>query len=271
LAKAKEANGEGESSKAPPRFETVRAILWAGLIALAIRSFVVEPFKIPSGSMIPTLLVGDYVLVNKFAYGIRLPITGQLLIPVGKPARGDVMVFRFPDDPSQDFIKRVVGMPGDRIEIRDRHVVINGQPIDDKAEGEYKYPANDSAEPRVAQRFLEKNPEGVEYTVLQFIPEQAPRMEPTGPWIVPADQYFMMGDNRDNSADSRRWRHSFVSPEAIKGKAFLIHWSWVVASNDHENRSFIGDLLFTVWRVVTFQVEEIRWNRIFHRVNGPAD
>jgi signal peptidase I len=271
LAKADEANQDGEETKAPPRFETLRAIFWAALIALAIRSFVVEPFKIPSGSMIPTLLVGDYVLVNKFAYGVRLPFTGQLLIPVGSPARGDVMVFRFPDDPSQDFIKRVIGMPGDRIEMRDRHLYINGNPIQDTAQGVYHYPKNDHSEPAVGERFLETNPEGVEYTVLQFMPEGAPRAEPTGPWIVPQGDYFMMGDNRDNSADSRRWRHSFVSPEAIKGKAFLIHWSWVVASNDHEQRSFIGDLLFTVWRVVTFQVEEIRWGRIFHRVSGPAD
>jgi len=271
LADADEAKHGGEEAKAPPRFETLRAIFWAALIALAIRSFVVEPFKIPSGSMIPTLLVGDYVLVNKFAYGVRLPFTGKLLIPVGEPQRGDVMVFRFPDDPSQDFIKRVIGMPGDRVEIRDRQLYLNGKLIDHESQGEFKYPATDHSEPAVAQRYLEKNPEGVEYTVLQFTPENAPRMEPTGPWIVPPGHYFMMGDNRDNSADSRRWRHSFVSPEAIKGKAFLIHWSWVVASNDHEQRSFIGDLLFTLWRVVTFQVEEIRWNRIFHRVNGPAD
>jgi signal peptidase I len=270
LAKAEEAEASGEKGETRPRFETLRAIFWAALIALAIRSFVVEPFKIPSGSMIPTLLVGDYVLVNKFAYGVRLPFTGQLLIPVGEPKRGDVMVFRFPDDPSQDFIKRVIGMPGDRVEIRDRLLYINGTLVEDTPQGEYLYPAGDNSEPRVAQRFLERNPEGVEYTVLRFTPESAPRMEPTGPWIVPAGAYFMMGDNRDNSADSRRWRHSFVSPEAIKGRAFLIHWSWVIAPNDHEQRSFLGDLLFTVWRVVTFQVDEIRWSRIGHRVAGPA-
>ncbi len=269
MAKAPEAEASVEKTR--PRFETLRAVFWAALIALAIRSFVVEPFKIPSGSMIPTLLVGDYVLVNKFAYGVRLPFTGQLLIPVGAPKRGDVMVFRFPDDPSQDFIKRVIGMPGDRIEIRDRLLYINGTVVEDSPQGEYVYPSGDNSEPRVAQRFLEHNPEGVEYTVLRFTPEGAPRMEPTGPWIVPEGEYFMMGDNRDNSADSRRWRHSFVSPEAIKGRAFLIHWSWVIAPNDREQRSFLGDLFFTVWRVITFQVEEIRWQRIGHWVAGPAD
>jgi len=275
LAKAEEAEAEAKEGGAEgerPRFETLRAIFWAALIALAIRSFVVEPFKIPSGSMIPTLLVGDYVLVNKFAYGVRLPFTGQLLIPVGKPKRGDVMVFRFPDDPSQDFIKRVIGLPGDRIEMRDRRLTINGALVERTAQGEYHYPTGDVTEPPSAERFLEKNPEGVEYTVLQWEPESlAGRPEPTGPWVVPEGEYFMMGDNRDNSADSRRWRHTFVSPEAIKGKAFLIHWSWVIAPNDRAQRSFIGDLLFTLWRVVTFQVEEIRWHRIGHLVSGPAD
>jgi len=270
MAKTKDAEATSEAEPRP-RFETLRAIFWAALIALAIRSFVVEPFKIPSGSMIPTLLVGDYVLVNKFAYGVRLPFTGQLLIPVGTPKRGDVMVFRFPDDPSQDFIKRVIGMPGDKIEIRDRRLYINDQIVDRIPQGEYKYPAGDRSEPPVAQRFLERNPDGVEYTVLQFMPESLRGGEPTGPWIVPAGEYFMMGDNRDNSADSRRWRHPFVSPEAIKGRAFMIHWSWVIASNDRAERSFIGDLFYTLWRVVTFQVEEIRWGRIGHRVSGPAD
>jgi len=273
LPKAKEAaDAQAKSGpEARPRFETLRAIFWAALIALAIRSFVVEPFKIPSGSMIPTLLVGDYVLVNKFAYGVRLPFTGQLLIPVGKPKRGDVIVFRFPDDPSQDFIKRVIGLPGDKIEIRDRRLYVNDKLVERDPQGEYLYPKGDLSEPRSAQKFLEHNPEGVEYTVLQFDPETVRGPEPAGPWLVPQGDYFMMGDNRDNSADSRRWRHTFVSPEAIKGRAFLIHWSWVIAPNDRAQRSFIGDLLFTLWRVVTFQVEEIRWHRIGHLVSGPAD
>ena len=259
------------SSPAKPRFETLRAILWAALIALAIRSFVVEPFKIPSGSMIPTLLVGDYVLVNKFSYGVRLPITGTLLFGERPPARGDVVVFRWPDDPSQDYIKRVIGLPGDRIQIIDRRLWLNGQLVDRIDEGEYAMASNESPGSGSAARYRERNPEGLEYTVLQAPGQIAGPADRRGPWLVPEGHYFMMGDNRDNSRDSRLWDHPFVSPEQIKGRAFMIHWSWVVASAEQAPRSFIGDLFFTLWRVVTFQVEEIRWGRIGSKVGGPAD
>jgi signal peptidase I len=264
-------NLEAGSVPAKPRFETLRAVFWAALIALAIRSFVVEPFKIPSGSMIPTLLVGDYVLVNKFAYGVRLPITGTLLLGERVPARGDVIVFRWPDDPSQDYIKRVIGLPGDRIQIIDRRLWLNGQLIDHIDEGEYVFPALESGGSGAAQRFLERNPEGLEYTVLQAKGQMAGPADRRGPWLVPDGHFFMMGDNRDNSRDSRLWENPFVSPEQIKGKAFMIHWSWVVASAEQAPRSFIGDLFFTLWRVVTFQVQEIRWGRIGHRIGGRAD
>ncbi|MBM4334787.1 MAG: signal peptidase I [Deltaproteobacteria bacterium] len=267
------AKSESTEAGAPakPRFETLRAILWAALIALAIRSFVVEPFKIPSGSMIPTLLVGDYVLVNKFSYGVRLPITGTLLFGERPPSRGDVVVFRWPDDPSQDYIKRVIGLPGDRIQIIDRRLWLNGQLVDRIDEGAYAMPSDGSSSPGSAARYRERNPEGLEYTVLQAPGQIAGPADRRGPWLVPEGHYFMMGDNRDNSRDSRLWDHPFVSPEQIKGRAFLIHWSWVVASAEQAPRSFIGDLFFTLWRVVTFQVEEIRWGRIGSKVGGPAD
>ena len=267
------AKSESTEAGAPakPRFETLRAILWAALIALAIRSFVVEPFKIPSGSMIPTLLVGDYVLVNKFSYGVRLPITGTLLFGERPPARGDVVVFRWPDDPSQDYIKRVIGLPGDRIQIIDRRLWLNGQLVDRIDEGEYPMASNESPGSASAARYRERNPEGLEYTVLQAPGQIAGPADRRGPWLVPEGHYFMMGDNRDNSRDSRLWDHPFVSPEQIKGRAFMIHWSWVVASAEQAPRSFIGDLFFTLWRVVTFQVEEIRWGRIGSKVGGPAD
>ena len=272
MAKAEQAVSV-ETAKPKPRFETLRAVFWAALIALAIRSFVIEPFKIPSGSMIPTLLVGDYVLVNKFAYGLRLPFTGTLLVPIGTPKRGDVIVFRFPDDPHEDYIKRVIGLPGDRIEVRDKRVYINGTLVERTPDGEFVQPPGDIGGPALAQRFIETNPEGVQYTILQAMPEAPPppRPVPAGPWIVPEGHYFMMGDNRDNSADSRYWTQHFVSPEAIKGKAFMIHWSWVINAGDRAPRSFIGDLLFTLSRVLTLQVEKIRWSRMGHAVAGEAD
>jgi signal peptidase I len=241
------------------------------VIALAIRSFVVEPFKIPSGSMIPTLLVGDYVLVNKFAYGVRLPVTGTLLFGAGKPERGDVVVFRWPDDPRQDYIKRVIGLPGDRVEIKDRRLFINGQLVDRVDQGPYTAPPNESAGSGPIERYLERNPEGTEYTILQLSRDVTYPGQADGPWVVPDDRYFMMGDNRDNSRDSRMWLHPYVSPEQIKGRAFLVHWSWVITSAEQAPRNFVGDLFFTLWRVITFQVEEIRWSRIGQSVSGPAD
>ncbi len=250
--------------------DTLRAVFWAALLAICIRSFIVEPFKIPSGSMIPTLLVGDYVLVNKFAYGLRLPITGTQLFPVGTPKRGDVVVFRYPDDPRQDFIKRVIGLPGDRIEMRDGRLFVNAQPIDQISEGEFEYISLRNLQKQSTRRFLERNLDGREYTVIRLADDRRPR-GPSGPWIVPEDRYFMMGDNRDNSADSRRWRNSYVSPDQLKGRAFMLHWSWVVASGPQPERSFIGDMLFTLKQVFTLQVEKVRWDRIGRSVDGPAD
>jgi hypothetical protein len=131
--------------------------------------------------------------------------------------------------------------------------------------------SNESPGSGSAARYRERNPEGLEYTVLQAPGQIAGPADRRGPWLVPEGHYFMMGDNRDNSRDSRLWDHPFVSPEQIKGRAFMIHWSWVVASAEQAPRSFIGDLFFTLWRVVTFQVEEIRWGRIGSKVGGPAD
>jgi len=227
VAKAPEAEASVEKTR--PRFETLRAVFWAALIALAIRSFVVEPFKIPSGSMIPTLLVGDYVLVNKFAYGVRLPFTGQLLVPVGAPKRGDVMVFRFPDDPSLDYIKRVVGMPGDRVEYRNKRLWINGTQVAVRQVDDYL----SKERMQFSRRYVETLG-GVDHEIL--IDEDTPSvMAPSRPFphaancnynmngmacTVPPGHYFMMGDNRDNSSDSRVW--GFVPDENIVGRAFFI-------------------------------------------------
>jgi signal peptidase I len=177
--------------------EYAEAFGTALLLALLIRSFVVQAFKIPSGSMLPTLQVGDHILVNKFVYGIRLPFLATPLIALGTPRRGDVVVFVYPVDPSKDFIKRVVAVAGDVLQIRDKHVYVNGTPWRDAhayfADGEER---GHGSSPR----------------------------DNYGPITVPPRHIFVMGDNRDRSYDSRFW--GFVDLEDVKGKAFVIYWSW---------------------------------------------
>jgi signal peptidase I len=177
--------------------EYFEAICVAVILALFIRTFVVQAFKIPSGSMLPTLLIGDHLLVNKFIYGIRVPFTGKILVPIKNPKHGDVVVFRFPKDRSIDYIKRVVGTPGDTVEIKAKKVFINGKPIND-AHAHVSSP-----------------------TVLNA--KASPR-DNFGPILVPEDRIFVMGDNRDNSYDSRFW--GFVDQRDVLGKAFILYWSW---------------------------------------------
>lgn len=177
--------------------EYLEAAAIAVLLALFIRSFIVQAFKIPSGSMEPTLLIGDHILVNKFLYGIRVPFTQKILFPLKDPGREDVIVFIYPVDKTKDFIKRVIGLPGDKIEVVDGKIHINGKPYDDK----YGYYADTAAKG--------SNPGGNYHY---------------GPVTVPENQLFVMGDNRDHSYDSRFW--GFVPAESVKGKAFIIYWSW---------------------------------------------
>jgi signal peptidase I len=179
--------------------EYAEAIAIAVLLALVIRSLVVQAFTIPSGSMMDTLLVGDYILVNKFLYGPELPLTELHLPAFRDPRRGDIIVFKYPQDEKRDFIKRIVATPGERVQIRGHQVLVNGKPL---AESYTKFA--DSGV-RGAEAYC-----GYAYGC-----------EPT---IVPPDSYFVMGDNRDNSQDSRYW--GFVKRDKIKGKAFLIYWSW---------------------------------------------
>ncbi len=199
------------------------------LIVFLLRSFALEPFKIPSGSMIPTLLVGDFILVNKFTYGIRLPVANRKLIEIGSPRRGDVMVFRYPEEPSLDYIKRVVGLPGDRIEYRGKRLTINGQPVPMKQIEDYL----SRERMQYSRRFLEKL-DGAEHQIM--IEDDVPAFVVQArafPYFdncnynmsglactVPPGHYFVMGDNRDNSSDSRVW--GFVPDENIVGKAFFI-------------------------------------------------
>jgi signal peptidase I len=199
------------------------------LIVFLLRSFLVEPFKIPSSSMVPTLLVGDFILVNKFTYGIRLPVVNKKIVPLNDPQRGDVMVFRYPEDPSLDYIKRVVGVPGDRVEYRNKRLSINGKSVPLRQVDDYL----SKERMQFSRRFVEVL-NGTGHEIL--IEDDAPAfMAPSRTFphagnchynmsglacTVPPGHYFMMGDNRDNSSDSRVW--GFVPDENIVGKAFFI-------------------------------------------------
>jgi len=199
------------------------------LIVFVLRSFLAEPFKIPSGSMIPTLQVGDFILVNKFTYGIRLPVINKKIIDVNEPKRGDVMVFRYPEDPSLDYIKRVVGVPGDTVAYQNKRLTINDQPVETTKIADYLHPERLYYSEQYVARMS-----GVEHRYLNdsdapgFIPDATgfPYREnctynAAGVICkVPAGHYFMMGDNRDNSRDSRFW--GFVPEQNIVGKAFFI-------------------------------------------------
>ncbi|MSR14448.1 MAG: signal peptidase I [Gammaproteobacteria bacterium] len=188
------------------------------VIVLLLRSFLVEPFRIPSGSMIPTLLVGDFILVNKFTYGLRLPVSNTKFIAIGTPARGDVVVFRYPQDPSTPFIKRIIGLPGDRIAYRNKQVYVNGRPVEYAPLGSYV--GQKSAAVHTGADYLEEHLETVNHRIL--VTPYAPIID--GEYDVPVGQYFVLGDNRDNSRDSRYW--GFVPDENLIGRAFMIWMNW---------------------------------------------
>ena len=202
--------------------EYFEAIFIAILLALFIRTFIVQAFKIPSGSMLPTLLIGDHLLVNKFIYGIRVPLSGKILVPIVDPSKGDVVVFKFPKDKSIDYIKRVVGTPGDTIEIKKKKLFVNGIAVDD--------PHAHVSTPAVLEA------------------DASPR-DNFGPILVPENRIFVMGDNRDNSYDSRFW--GFVDQKDILGKAFILYWSWDIDKS-----------LFSAERF-----SSIRWGRIANLID----
>ncbi|TKB88954.1 MAG: signal peptidase I [Nitrospira sp.] len=212
LTEAKLADNTDQSGRKSLVREYAEAIIVAMLLAFAIRVFVVQAFKIPSGSMIPTLQIGDHILVSKLSYGLQWPTdckvlwsfpplncyTSETVVTFGKPQRGDIIVFRFPEDEEKDFIKRIVGLPGDTVQLKNKSVLVNGQPLDDKA---------------FTQRI---DPGVIDGTI-------NPR-DNFGPVTVPEGSYFVMGDNRDQSLDSRFW--GYVREEKIRGRAFRIYWSW---------------------------------------------
>ncbi|MBK8162375.1 MAG: signal peptidase I [Gammaproteobacteria bacterium] len=220
--------------KEPLLVEYARSFFPIILVVLVLRSFLVEPFRIPSGSMMPTLLAGDFILVNKFSYGIRLPVVGAKIIDIGAPRHGDIVVFRFPKDPATDYIKRIVGLPGDRVRYSDKTVYINGERATQEYVGIY---AGVGAGLGMSGASLRTEQLGeVKHEILV----ENTRRIAEGEFIVPENHYFVMGDNRDNSNDSRYW--GTVPEENQVGKAFMIWMNWDSARGGITwNR--IGDML----------------------------
>jgi len=213
----------------------------AVILALFIRTFVVQAFKIPTGSMENNLLIGDHLLVNKFAVGPTVSSLERALLPVSVIKRGDVLVFKYPIEPDRDFIKRVIGLPGDTLEVRDKKVYIDGTPLDEPY-AHYLDAAGPSELREVTSSDVRDH---------------------FGPVTVPPDQYFMMGDNRDNSADSRYW--GFLRRDYIKGKALVIYWSYESDREDYQQdgaAAVVKDLASVFAHFFT----RTRWDRMFHQI-----
>ena len=239
-AKTVKSSGEDRTMESvlrePVIVDYARSFFPIFLIVLLLRSFLVEPFRIPSGSMMPTLLVGDFILVNKYGYGLRLPVLNKKFWELGAPQRGDIVVFRYPMDPSVPFIKRVVGLPGDRIAYRNKTLYVNGKPMVQEPSGMY-IGAGSGTEQNGDTLHLE-HLDGLNHQIL--LRENAPAVDAEK--VVPEGHYFVMGDNRDNSRDSRYW--GVVPDENLIGKAFMIWMNF-----DLKNKNGVID-----------------WQRLGHRI-----
>jgi signal peptidase I len=220
--------------------EYFESIVIAVILALFVRTWVVQAFKIPTGSMENNLLIGDHLLVNKFVFGPTPLAIGRKVLPVRDPKRGDIVVFKYPDEPDRDFIKRIIGLPGETVELRNKKVYINGQPVD---------------EPYV--HFL--SPPSSDYQEVTSFDVR----ERYGPVTVPPNQYFVMGDNRDNSQDSRYW--GFLPRGYIKGKAALIYWSYESGREDYIDEGW-GATIKRLASVVAHFFTKTRWERLFHQI-----
>jgi signal peptidase I len=221
--------------------EYFESIVIAVILALFIRTFVVQAFKIPTGSMEENLLIGDHLLVNKFVFGPSETGAERTLLPVGTIKRRDIIVFKYPEDPERDFIKRVIGLPGETVEVREKKVYINGTALD---------------EPYVHFLAPPSAPSELHEVTSFDVRERF------GPVTVPADQYFMMGDNRDNSADSRYW--GFLRRDYIKGKALVIYWSYQAEREDYQDES-AGATVKGLVSVFAHFFTRTRWDRMFHQ------
>jgi len=203
-----------EDAKEPVVVEYAKSFFPVLAIVFLLRGFLVEPFRIPSGSMIPTLNIGDFILVNKFSYGVRLPVVNKLILGDSKPERGDVVVFRYPPEPSVDYIKRVVGLPGDHIAYREKVLYVNNEPVNRAFISQYTGPGENQANEH------SEDLAGVKHNILL----KPGYLSPEGEYVVPEGEYFVMGDNRDNSRDSRVW--GSVPDKNLVGKAFMIWMNW---------------------------------------------
>jgi signal peptidase I len=221
--------------------EYFESIVVAVILALFIRTFVVQAFKIPTGSMEENLLIGDHLLVNKFVFGPTASAVENAVLPITDINRGDVLVFKFPVEPERDFIKRVIGLPGETVEVKDRKIYINGTVIDDP-HAHYLLPASSSDYHEVTSFDVR---------------------ERYGPVTVPANQYFVMGDNRDNSQDSRYW--GFLPRDLVKGKALVIYWSYESERDELEDAG-AGATIRNLVSVFTHFFTRTRWSRMFHQI-----
>ena len=222
--------------------EYFESIVTAVVLALFIRTFIVQAFKIPTGSMENNLLIGDHLLVNKFVSGPTLSRLERGVLPMADVRRTDVIVFKYPEEPDRDFIKRVIGLPGETVEVREKKVYINGQPLVEPY-AHFLQPVTTASEFREVTSFDVR--------------------DRYGPVTVPANQYFVMGDNRDNSQDSRYW--GFLPHDYIKGKALVIYWSYEAGQEDYQQEG-AGGTLKGLGSVFVHFFTRTRWDRMFHQI-----
>jgi signal peptidase I len=220
--------------------EYFESLVVAVILALFVRTWVFQAFKIPTGSMENNLLIGDHLLVNKFIFGPTPLAIGRAVLPVRPVHRGDILVFKYPEEPDRDFIKRVIGLPGEKIELKHKKIYINDQPLE---------------EPYV--HFLTPPSSDYQEVTSYDLREQF------GPVTVPADKYFVMGDNRDNSQDSRYW--GFLPRDYVKGKALIIYWSYESGREDYLDEG-LGASIKRLASVVTHFFTKTRWERLFHQI-----